>query len=232
MGLFVNFRLLNERAENFRQQFRKSRPFSHVVIDNFLWPSAAAIAEMEFPTADSANWRREIEVDSQGRIALISRLACNQDGNFGNTLRGIAQELNSHRFVRYVERLTSVSDLVSGPKMLEGGLDRFLPDGELRVREDASQGRREGLCRRVNLLLHLNSRWQAIWGGELQFWDEEMQSCVERIAPVTNRCVIFTTSEVLFPSFRLTGKTVASAKERRENGWTSASITKFPADAS
>jgi hypothetical protein len=47
--------------------------------------------------------------------------------------------------------------------------------------------------RRVNLLLYLNETWQPEWGGDLELWSRDMQRCEEKIAPVGNRAVVFST---------------------------------------
>lgn len=49
------------------------------------------------------------------------------------------------------------------------------------------------LQRRLNMLIYLNKDWQPEWGGELELWDKQMQQKVRSVAPVFNRCVIFST---------------------------------------
>ena len=46
----------------------------------------------------------------------------------------------------------------------------------------------------MNLLLYLNPAWDDAWGGALELWDRGMQACVQRIAPIANRCVVFSTT--------------------------------------
>ena len=42
--------------------------------------------------------------------------------------------------------------------------------------------------------LAANPDWQPAWGGDLELWDREMRGCAQRIAPVANRCVVFSTT--------------------------------------
>ncbi len=54
--------------------------------------------------------------------------------------------------------------------------------------------KRLNLYRRLNLLVYLNENWSEEWGGDLELWDRTGKRCVQRIAPIFNRAVIFDTS--------------------------------------
>jgi 2OG-Fe(II) oxygenase superfamily len=41
--------------------------------------------------------------------------------------------------------------------------------------------------------VYLNRDWQESYGGQLELWDRQIKRCVQRIAPVFNRAVIFRT---------------------------------------
>ena len=51
------------------------------------------------------------------------------------------------------------------------------------------------LNRRLNLLLYMNKGWEDAWRGHLELWDRGMKGCVKKVAPVFNRCVIFSTTD-------------------------------------
>jgi hypothetical protein len=70
--------------------------------------------------------------------------------------------------------------------------------GYLDVHADFNVHPRTKLLRRLNVLLYLNPGWRDDYGGELELWDRGMTRCVVRIAPLFNRCVVFTTSDESF----------------------------------
>ncbi len=75
-----------------------------------------------------------------------------------------------------------------------GGLHRSLPGGYLNVHADFTAHHvHQSWRRRVNLLLYLNRDWGPEWRGELELWSTDMDHCVERVAPVGNRILLFTT---------------------------------------
>ena len=50
--------------------------------------------------------------------------------------------------------------------------------------------------RRVNVFLYLNPSWDSgAWGGHLELWSRDMRRCVQRIAPLSNRMTIFSTTD-------------------------------------
>ncbi len=44
------------------------------------------------------------------------------------------------------------------------------------------------------MLVYLNEDWPEEYGGELELWSRDMQSCERRIRPLAGRCVIFNTT--------------------------------------
>jgi hypothetical protein len=108
----------------------------------------------------------------------------------------VADALNSERFVRFLDELTGFEDLVPDPDMDGGGLHRSLAGGYLNVHADFTAHHKRPLWRRrVNLLLYLNRDWHEDWGGDLELWSTDMARCVERVAPVDNRMLLFTTAD-------------------------------------
>ncbi|MCP4473325.1 MAG: hypothetical protein GY821_01880 [Gammaproteobacteria bacterium] len=62
------------------------------------------------------------------------------------------------------------------------------------------------LERRLNVLLYLNKDWQEDYGGHFEMWcgktsdngDHYLTECVDRILPLFNRFVVFSTSETSY----------------------------------
>ena len=51
------------------------------------------------------------------------------------------------------------------------------------------------LHRRVNVFLFLNDEWPEEYGGHLELWNKELNTCGQRILPSLGRFVIFSTSD-------------------------------------
>ena len=103
-------------------------------------------------------------------------------------------------FVELLSDLTGFDRLIADPAM-DGGanLHQSFRDGFLDVRPDFTTNHRQPTWRRrVNVLLYLNRRWSAGWGGALELWDPAVTRCVRSVEPLGNRMVIFTTADHAF----------------------------------
>lgn len=183
------------RVEADASRYANAAPFPHIAIDNFLDAQTLARAMAEFPAPEQvSDWRRADATDADGRVAQVHKLGYSNELAFGPTLRGLVHAFNSGPFLRYLERLTGIAGLLPDPHLTGGGLHQYLPGAELRVHADFNKLPGYGLDRRLNLLLYLNPTWDPAWGGDLELWGRDMRACVQRIAPIANRCVVFSTT--------------------------------------
>jgi len=102
-------------------------------------------------------------------------------------------ELNSSTFLKFLEKLTGIKNLLTDPHLQGGGIHQIERGGLLRVHSDFNFHPVFKLDRRLNLLLYLNEPWPEEWGGHLQLWSKDMRRCEQKILPQARRCVIFNT---------------------------------------
>lgn len=190
---------LQDRVAQDAARYSKASPFPHLVINDFLQEAALQRAMDEFPPPRAfEDWRHADAIDAQGRVAQKLKLGYSNELRFGATLRALVHELHSGPFLRYLERLTGIEGLLPDPHLSGGGLHQYLPGALLRVHADFNKLPRFDLDRRLNLLLFFNPRWEEAWGGHLELWDRGMHACVQRILPIANRCVVFSTTRDSF----------------------------------
>jgi len=183
----VDLDRLEDEVENLRVRYRMARPYPHIVLDDFLFPDAADRAIKEFPPLDHAEWNSYVHANER-------KFNNTEPETWGPTLQRILAELNSPRFVDFVGKLIGVDGLIPDPSLDGGGLHRTPSGGFLNVHTDFTvHPHRQDWQRRANLLLYLNEDWKPEYGGDLELWNEDMSRCVEKVAPVANRVLIFTT---------------------------------------
>lgn len=175
-------------ADSLRDSFLNAAPFRHVVIDDFLPPSALEPILAEFPEPKDGEWQR---FDNAQEI----KLALADTERMGPATRHLLSEFNGQVFVDFLERLTGIDHLVSDPHYDGGGLHQIRPGGFLKVHVDFNRHRRLELDRRLNGLLYLNKDWEESYGGHLQLWNKDMSSCEQKVLPVFNRFVLFATTD-------------------------------------
>jgi PAS domain S-box-containing protein len=180
-------------AREKRAQYRKAKPFPHIVLDGLFPDSLLDRAVAELPGA-AAGWASYNTADERKQV-------CSDTAAFGPAAETIAHALNSAQFVRFVEELTGVTGLIPDPHLRAAGYMKVPPGGHLGLHYDFTTQKDLKLDRRVNVLLYLNRDWQSNWGGQLELHsNDDLNSPAHRqvtIEPIFNRVAIFDTPNAL-----------------------------------
>lgn len=183
---FINSKHLNLR--DLSNEYENNLPFSHICLDDFFNADIINTVESEFPDlqqlSEKFNFKnsREIKFASKG-MQDLSPAAFN-----------LISFLNSDVFLKYLQDLTGVEEiLISDPYLSGGGYHQIKSGGFLKVHADFNKHPFLDLHRRLNLIVYLNKDWEDSWGGHLQLFDTDMKGPIQKILPIFNRVVIFTT---------------------------------------
>jgi hypothetical protein len=114
-------------------------------------------------------------------------------------LRRLFLELNSPDFIKQIEGLTGVNNIICNDLSLygSGGIHRIKSKGYSQLHMDFNtyHSKNRRLDRRVNLFIYLNPDWKPDhYKGALYLCDKNTNMCVKKIDPILNRCVIFNTT--------------------------------------
>jgi hypothetical protein len=186
------FQELNGEVKTLAQQYQNATPFPFIVMDNFLPAAIADSVANDVPSKASRDWTKLPTDDQRGKRVLAD------ESRLPIVIRALIHELNSGYFLRFLETLTGIPDLISDTKLVGGGLHMIERGGKLSVHVDFSHHPTNGLNRRLNLLLYLSKNWQEEYGGQLEFWNRDIESCGQKIFPMFNRCAIFSTSPISY----------------------------------
>jgi len=178
--------------EVLRSEYAAAPPYPHIVIDDFLEPAAVKAAIAEFPPVDPDRWNNYLHVNER-------KFSHTDPTTWGPTLQQILVELNSPRFVQLISNLLGVDDLIADPSLEGGGLHQSTRGGFLNIHADFTvHPHHRDWQRRANIILYLNDNWQPEFGGDLELWSTDMKECVQKVSPIANRAVIFTTDPTSF----------------------------------
>jgi 2OG-Fe(II) oxygenase superfamily len=186
-GALVDYARLDARLPAAARAYPHAEPYPHAVLDDFLDPAVARQLLHEFPPIDPSAWINYAHVNER-------KYGKSDRPSFPPTIGRVVDELNTARFVTWLEQLTGLAGLLADPTLEGGGLHQSARGGHLNVHADfTGHPHRSAWRRRVNLLLYLNEGWQEPYGGHLELWSRDMARCVQRILPSFNRAVIFNT---------------------------------------
>lgn len=169
--------------------YTAATPFPHVVIDDFLPSDVIDSIHANFP-AEQTHDEKLYERGYKGlHKRQINPNRCNP------YLRSVFAAFNSAAMLQFLESLTTIEGLIPDPYFDGGGLHETKAGGLLGVHADFRVNKKLHVVRRINVIIYLNKNWQEEYGGNLELWDPKMNTCLKRISPIYNRCVIFNTDK-------------------------------------
>ena len=77
-------------------------------------------------------------------------------------------------------------------------MHQIVRGGKLAVHADFNKHPVTKLDRRLNVLIYLNEDWQEEYGGHFELWDRSVKQCMKKVAPIFNRLMVFTTTDISF----------------------------------
>jgi hypothetical protein len=182
----LNIETLERNASDLGRQFRAAEPFPHLVVDDFLRISPAAAN-----TFPDASWKRWHKADE---FYIRNKRFCMEIDLIPEPFRAMIRELNEPPFLRILEQVTGIRQLLPDPYLFGGGLHLSGPGGTLMPHTDFHYYRFLSLYRRLNVIVYLNDDWSADDGGCLSFYDAEGR-VVQTVVPGWGRAVIFRTDD-------------------------------------
>ncbi len=193
-SLMINYRSdtqsLEADGKALHETYVGNKPWPHVVLDDFVDPQILDKVRDEALAVKRSSYYEKF-VD---RKTDHNKYAFTPDVVGEETSR-LVNFLNSGPFLRYLEGLTGITGLLPDPSYFGGGLHRIQTGGYLEMHVDFNHLKRYNLERRINLLLYLNKDWHDSYRGELELWDRPTKTKQLAIAPLFNRCVIFSTTD-------------------------------------
>jgi hypothetical protein len=176
------------------KKYQQAKPFPSICIDNFLEASFLQELMDAYPDySDAVEQGREFKGTNEYRKVQITT-----PSDFPEPVSKLSALLASEEFLKNMEKLTGIDDLVWDPSFTGGGMHLTNSMGLLDVHVDFNFERKLDLYRRVNILIYLNKEWKTIWGGNVELWNEDVSKCIESFEPIANRCVIFSTNDISF----------------------------------
>ena len=172
------------------KEFAAADPFPHIVIDNFLTAETAdALLKEHEEIGNGDGWGKYYHYNER-------KLGLTKLQKMGPVTQETITFLSSEAFLEWLNKLTGIDALLADPDLDGGGLHKIERNGHLNIHADyLAHTTRPTWSRQLNLLIYLNKDWDSAWNGQLELWDADMTSCIQKVDPIFNRAVIFRTSE-------------------------------------
>jgi hypothetical protein len=177
---------LERNASELRHAFDAADPFPHLVVDNLLrLPPAAASA---FPDISWPWWK------AMPFTYMQNKHTCDDLDLIPEPFKALIRELSEPRFLRVLEQITGITQLLPDPYLVGGGLHLSGPGGILSPHTDFHYYRAMNLYRRINVIVYLNDGWSLQDGGCLSLYDKQHR-VGKTVVPDWGRVFIFRTDD-------------------------------------
>ncbi len=183
---------LNHDAAALRDRYQSADPFPHIVLDGLFDGALLDRVLADFPKPEETRWMR-FDSPTEKKLGYY-----HEHSTITDTVRAFLDALNGFEMLLWLEALTGIKGLIPDPYFGGGGLHQIEPGGFLKIHADFNVHPKLKLDRRINLLIYMNKDWRDEWGGHLELWNPAMTECRQRIAPLFNRTVIFSTTDTSY----------------------------------
>lgn len=173
-----------------RDAYQTASPFPHAVIDGLFPDEILEQILNEFPGPTSIDW---VAFDNPREKKLGFHYRSH--AALSHTIRDFLWWMNSPPMLEFLQSLTGIDGLIPDPYFGGGGLHQIVRGGFLDVHADFNWHPLLKLDRRLNVLIYLNKEWKEEYGGHLELWDRQSGSPVQRVLPLFNRTVVFSTTD-------------------------------------
>lgn len=190
---FINLENLTGRLTQIRQDYQSKKPFRYIVFDDFFYADKAEEIYRNYPAITDGLWDGTTYIDQKNKFRKTTF-------DNGSILDKLFKELNSQEFLKWLEQVTGIEDIIADEELFGGGLHQSIRGAFLNVHVDYNLHPTTKYHRRLNVLIYMNKDWKDEYEGHLELWDltDENNCLLDKVAPSFNRCVIFETNEISF----------------------------------
>jgi Rps23 Pro-64 3,4-dihydroxylase Tpa1-like proline 4-hydroxylase len=186
---------LDKLSSELSDKYQSQEPYNYIYIDNFFDENTLREIVKVFPTREQLDFYK---YDNP----LEKKLANDQVEKLPTQISSLLYELSKPTFLLFLEKMTGIEGLIPDPYFRGGGIHQIEKGGKLDIHIDFNIHPKLKLHRRLNVIVFLNENWKEEWNGDFQIWSGHKENDThildrlhERVYPLFNRMVVFSTSE-------------------------------------
>jgi Rps23 Pro-64 3,4-dihydroxylase Tpa1-like proline 4-hydroxylase len=193
MNNYLNINHLNKEISIAKNEYINNSPYPHIIIDNFVKEDFLNNATSKLDDVSEFVDKKHFDPNEKRKKTSPN------EKDIPNEFIELIRYFNSQTFLNYLQKITGIKEkLISDPYLWGGGIHKIKKGGFLKIHSDTNFHPNFKLDRRLNLLLYLNNNWKEEYGGHLELWNKQMTKCEQKILPVFNRAVIFSTDDTSY----------------------------------
>ncbi len=175
--------------------YQTRKPFPYLCIDDVLEPSVAKKLQEEILNIPDQEFDRYDNPFEQ-------KFTLRNKNNYPPQLQDLINYLTDQSFLNTLSNLVGY-ELINDSTKNFYGIHKYKNGDKLDIHVDAGKHPQLGLKKQVTIGLYLSKDWKEEYGCQLELWqgdnaknnDAKIYQCIEKIAPIFNRMVIFTNDD-------------------------------------
>lgn len=194
MNQILNTAKINDASvATFKAEFANSKPYKHIVIDDFLDAEIAESLYQNFPkmTQLRKHYKGLNENKSEG----------SSFEQYHPDFVRVLDAIKGPEFVSWLEQVVQIDDLLLPDDHRGAGVHQGRNGSFLDIHVDFSIHPILNLHRRLNLLIYLNKDWKEEYGGHLELWNEDVSVLEKKVLVGFNKAVIFQTTDTSYHGY-------------------------------
>ena len=179
-----------EQIKVYKEDYEQSKPYHHVMIDNFLEEAVAKKLSQSFPADELFNHpkkdRHEFKLEGD-RFDL-----------YADIFSVLKEEIAKPSFTEFIEQITGVKGAFVTDDSYGVGIQKGKKGSFEDVHVDFNIHPEKDVQHKLNLQLFLSPTWKAEWNGALEMWNDCYSKCKKAVSCRFNRAIIFEVKDTAF----------------------------------
>ena len=172
-----------------------NKPYPYIVIDNFFTDEVSEEFANSYPELDDKRWYHfRDSIHGKKNVFEQGMMGISNVADLPIYALSIIAKLNSPEFLNILKQITNIDGLVLDTHNEIGqwaGIRAMKPGAYQSIHSDARLHPHLGIEKKITLVGYLNEEWKESDGGYTEVWNDDMSACVDKVAPLFNRVLIF-----------------------------------------
>jgi Rps23 Pro-64 3,4-dihydroxylase Tpa1-like proline 4-hydroxylase len=170
--------------------YQNAKPFSNIIIDNFLNDDYAEILYNQFPNINE-DWYKYWN-------PLEIKYAYNNINNLPDEIKDLFYYLSTKKIINKFSEISEITNLEYDIYLHGAGLHAHPRHGRLNLHLDYEKHPITGKERRINIILYLSKDWKEEWNGHTELWNKDVSKCIVKSSIKFNTAIIFQTNNISY----------------------------------
>lgn len=180
----------NQQIAAYREEYQRSKPYHHVMIDDFLGEEIAKKLSKSFPADELFN--------NPKKDLHENKLEGDRFDLYPDIFSALKAEIAKPEFSKFIASITGIEGAFVTDDSYGVGIQKGKKGSFEDVHIDFNIHPEKDVQHRLNFQLFLSPTWKAEWNGALEMWNDCVSKCNKAVSCKFNRAIIFEVKDTAY----------------------------------